>query len=131
MDMRLAGHAQRGAADDRRGFGEAIAFGEQRLGPCAKSARTSSDSGGAAGDDDFDAGEVRLGLVAGLARAWIRVGTAGRTLAPVRVSRSSSALSSKRGSMTTWVPLQSGTFMQTVMAKMWKKGSTATTREGG
>ncbi|MCY1554246.1 hypothetical protein D9M68_908070 [compost metagenome] len=63
--------------------------------------------------------------------ALSRVGTAGSTLALVRASRLSSALSSKRGSMTTWVPLQSGTFMQTVMAKIWKKGSTATTLEGG
>ena len=52
-------------------------------------------------------------------------------LAPVRCIRSSSALSSKRGSITTLVPLQSGTFMQTVIAKMWKNGSTATTTLGG
>ncbi|MNJ80502.1 hypothetical protein D3C77_789050 [compost metagenome] len=59
------------------------------------------------------------------------VGTAGSTLALVRANTLSSALSSKRGSITTCVPLHSGTFMQTVMAKMWKKGSTAMTLEGG
>ena len=59
------------------------------------------------------------------------VGTAGSTLAPVRTIRSSSALSSKRGSITTRAPLQSGTFMQTVIAKMWKNGRTATTLLGG
>ena len=35
------------------------------------------------------------------------------------------------GSMTTWAPEHSGTFMHTVIAKIWKKGSTATILEGG
>ena len=63
--------------------------------------------------------------------AWIRVGTAGRTLARTRRSSSRKPFISKRGSITTWVPLHSGTFMQTVIAKMWKNGSTATTLLGG
>ena len=59
------------------------------------------------------------------------VGTAGSTLGRVRRNKSRKPLSSKRGIITTCVPLQSGTLRQTVIAKMWKQGRIATTLLGG
>ena len=134
IDIGLLGDAQRGAADHRRGLGQAVALGQQRFGDLREGRAASRATAAAPPEiDDLERNRAEFGPFGSALAQRLDQASARRAACWAGcVSRSSrKPASSKRGSITTCVPLQSGTFMQTVIAKMWKNGRTATTLLGG